>query len=196
MGHFATILAGGSTVNQYMYGHQKHAVSLYSTIVMFMTVVLIGVFFGKTVVESVYGLFYGSYSAETDAQDKMFSKEENMQAYIPEMRHPKLTYPLIATSLQGFNDEYLSFEDDGRDGLFDVMCLNSKKDFPDLTDEKREALFSKVKHYPPPKDLAEDMGGDAMKAEKGMDIKGKWNLKGKGKKDGAYEKVADTDAEP
>ena len=41
---------------------------------------------------------------------KMFSKADNMQSYIPEMRHPKLTYPLVATSLAGFDDNYCSFE--------------------------------------------------------------------------------------
>jgi hypothetical protein len=183
LGHLGTILAGGSTVEDFMYGHQKHAVSLYATIVMFMTVVLIGVFFGKTVVESVYGLFYGSYSAETDAQNINFSSVENMQAFIPEMRHPKLTFPLIATSIEGFPDTYCSFEDEGRPGLFEAMCLNSLKDFPDLKAEAREALFSKVKHYPPPSDLVED-GGDTEGMTK---AKQNWSL-GNKKKD--YEKVA------
>jgi len=189
IGKFGTILGGGSTVEQYMYGHQKHAVSLYATIVMFMTIVLIGVFFGKTVIEMVYGLFYGSYSAETDAQATRFSGVDGIQSYVPEMNHPKLTFPLIATSLAGFPDEFCSFEDEGRPGLFEAMCLNSKRDFPDLSPTAREALFSKVKHYPPPADLVEDQSaGEGMTKEGGgMPSVPKWKL-GK-KKEADYEKV-------
>ena len=48
------------------------------------------------------------------------------------------------------------------------MCLNSKKDFPNLSPERREALFSKVKHYPPPDDLVEDQSaGEGMTKEGG-----------------------------
>merc|ERR1719379_187528 len=156
-----------------MYGHQKHALHLYATVVMFMTVVLIGVFFGKTIVESVLGLFYGSYSAETTAQKKPFSGEKGkIQAYIPEMRHPKLTYPLVATSLEGIDTDYCSFEDDGREGLYEAQCINSLADFPDLDAVARERLFSKAKYYPAPKDYADDAGED----EEGMAPDKQWKL--------------------
>ena len=61
-----SIIPGQSTVEQYMYGHQKHAVSLYASIVMFMTIVLVGVMFGKTTIDLVFGLFYGSFDDGTD----------------------------------------------------------------------------------------------------------------------------------
>jgi hypothetical protein len=170
--HIGTLLAGGSTEQSYMYGHQKRALHLYATVVMFMTVVLIGVFFGKTIVESVLGLFYGSYSAETTAQKKPFSKEKNIQAYIPEMRHPKLTYPLVATSLEAIDSNYCSFEDDGREGLYEAQCINSKADFPDLDPVTREKLFSKAKYYKAPDDYT-DAGGDD---EEGMAPDKQWKL--------------------
>jgi len=186
--HIATLLAGGSTEQDYMYGHQKHALHLYATVVMFMTVVLIGVFFGKTLVETVLGLFYGSYSAETTAQKKPFSKEKNMQAYVPEMRHPKLMYPLVATSLAGIDTDFCSFEDDGRDGLYEAQCINSKYDFPDLDPPVRDALFSVAKHYPPPEGFADEGGDD----EEGMAPDKQWKLP-KGPNKGGYKKVASTD---
>ena len=63
--------------------------------------------------------------------------------------HPKLPFPLIATSIEGYPDTYNAFEDEGRPGLFDVCCLNSKREFPNISDELRESLFSNVKHYKP-----------------------------------------------
>merc|ERR1711865_270915 len=165
IGQLHVILTGGSTMKQSMYGHQKHAVALYASIVLFMTVVLVGVFFSKGAIEGCLGLFYGSYEAETDAQDIFFSTVENAQAYIPEMRSPKLNFPLIATSLDGFSTDYLSFEDDGRPRLYRDQCLNSERDFPGLDEVEREALFTKVKHYPPPADLVEDGGSFVITAD-------------------------------
>jgi len=179
--HIGTLLAGGSTEQSYMYGHQKHALHLYATVVMFMSVVLIGVFFGKTIVESVLGMFYGSYSAETTAQKKPFSKEKNVHAYIPEMRHANLTYPIVCTSLEGIDTDYCSFEDDGREGLYEAQCVNSKADFPDLSPTKRESLFSKAKYYPAPDDFADDGDDDA----EGMAPEKQWKLPSKPK----YKKV-------
>jgi hypothetical protein len=190
MGHFTTILAGGSTVQQYMYGHQKKAVTLYATIVMFMTVVLIGVFFGKTLVETVYGMFYGSYSAETDVQNINFSSVEEAQTYIPEMRDPKLTFPILCCSIDNYPDTYNSFEDEGRDGLFQFCCVNSERDFPGVSAETREGYFSKVKHYPPP--AGYEYAGPEEGTSKESDMPSLGGFKGalgKKKKD-EYEEVA------
>ena len=68
-----------------------------------------------------------------------------MDAYIPTMMHPALPFPLIATSIAGYPDTYNCFEDEGRPGLFEECCLNSKKWFPDLDAVKRDSLFSTVR---------------------------------------------------
>jgi hypothetical protein len=183
MGHFGTILAGGDATQAYMYGHQKHAIKMYSTIVMFMTVFLIGVFFGKTIIESIYGMFYGSYSAETDATDIHFTSVDDIQAYIPEMRDPSLPFPIICTAVSTYKDTYNSFEDEGRAGLFDECCVNSKKEWDwfnegeGLSNDKRDSLFSKVKYYAPPEGYEDT--GEKVERESDLDKMKKWKLKKK-----------------
>ena len=47
--------------------------------------------------------------------------------------------------------------DDGED-LYALQSVNVKEEFPEMDDVDREALFSKIMHYPPPKDLEEKSG--------------------------------------
>ena len=54
---------------------------------------------GKSMVETIYGLFYGRYEEETNATDYLFSDIDEIQAYIPQINHPRLTFPLIGEIL-------------------------------------------------------------------------------------------------
>lgn len=69
-------------------------------------------------------------------------------------------YPLRCSGvdLNCIGDEglkYLSFE--GEKELYLCQCLNVKEELPTLTDDEREALFSNVKHYPPPEGIKEEI---------------------------------------
>ena len=56
-------------------------------------------------VEAIYGLFYGRYQEETNATDYLFSDIEEIQAYVPQITHPRLTFPLIATKFEAMKDD-------------------------------------------------------------------------------------------
>ena len=91
------IFIGADITETYMYSKQKRSVAMYALIVLFMTVILIGVFFGKAMVEFVLSLFYGSFEEETNANETHFCDVEEIQAYIPGIFDARLTYPLIGT---------------------------------------------------------------------------------------------------
>ena len=61
-----------------------------------------------------------------------FSVVEDAFAFVPEVKDPRLDYPLIATSLDHFDTRYCSFDepedrDKTRPTLFSAQCLNSKR---------------------------------------------------------------------
>lgn len=145
------IAIGKPVVQRYMYSKQKRAVGLYAGIVVFMTLILIGVFFGKTFYDFVMHLFYGSFAEETDANEQHFSDcRPYIQAYVPQIFHARLSYPLIAVDVDEIKDKsFLSFEEGDKVGLYKAQCLNRRSELPTMRDDKRKLCFSRIMHFPP-----------------------------------------------
>ena len=116
--HVFEIAIGMDVAQPYMYSKQKRAVHLYAGIVVFMTLILIGVFFGKATYDFVVHLFYGAFDEETDANEQHFSDcRPHIQAYVPQIFDARLSYPLIAVDVNEIKDKsFLSFE--GRFSFF------------------------------------------------------------------------------
>merc|ERR1711988_1257880 len=122
--------------------------------VVFLTIVLFLIFFAQSFIEGIRSLFYGSYSEDTQDMNIPFSTVGKCQAFVPEVKDPQLDYPLLAASLMDFDTKYCSFDepenrDPRRPNLFMAQCLNTERDFPNLAPPIRDALFGKVKQYPP-----------------------------------------------
>lgn len=131
---------------------QSRAVLMYAGFCALTTVVLIIAFFGHTVIMGIYGLFYGRYKGLTDANAEHFSHIDDVQAYIPEIAHPQLAYPLVAAEITTMDKAYLSFEMDSLDHYMQQSIVR-EAEFPGADLETIDNYFSNVKYYPVPDDL-------------------------------------------
>jgi hypothetical protein len=147
-----SIFLGGSIERKSMYGRQRRVVRLYVYLVLSMSAVLFVSFFGRSLILGTCHLFYGSYQFEADANADQFSECE-ITAFIPNITHPNLAFPLIATAMDSFETKYLAFT--MPDELYVKQCLCQKAELPGFTDAELRKLFSEVKYYPPPQLLLE-----------------------------------------
>jgi hypothetical protein len=158
-GRVLSVLFGGNVLRENMYGKQERVVRLYGVLVLLLTILLFIIFFGQGVVMGIYHLFYGSYEAETNANDHHFT-DCDIQAYIPLITHPSLAYPLICADINQFDCKYLPFELESESEYL-TQSLFNKNELPGFSDSHMRSLFSEVKYYPPPKDLKEIPHEDA-----------------------------------
>jgi hypothetical protein len=149
-GRVVAIFAGGSMERDTMYGKQRRVVKVYAYLVMVLTVFIFILFFGSGIVCGCYHLFHGSYKYDSDANLTQFSTTD-IQAFIPNIPHPSLDFPLIACRIDTFESKYLPFELPEEE-LYAKQCLYNHAELPGLSEEEFVKLFSEIKFYPPPSD--------------------------------------------
>jgi hypothetical protein len=172
----------GASPRDTMYGKQQRVVRVYGILCLILTVMLFVVFFGKGIIMGIYYLFHGKYSSDTSANEQHFSSCD-IQAYIPIVTHAALAFPLVACDVSTYDTKYLPFELPEKD-LFLVQSLYNKHELPGFSKADLDAIFSCVRHFPPPDDLVEEMTAEEKAA------KDKKHKKGGG--DAAYEAVPDS----
>jgi len=159
------VFFGQSLANDAMNGKQVRVVRTYCVLVAILTAIFFVAFFGKGIVMTIYYLYNGNYRPETEANDEHFT-ECDIQAYIPNITHPSLAYPLIACDVKSFNSKYLPFELP-KEELYKIQSLFNRKELPGYTDSELNQIFSIVKYYPPPENLAEDGTPQSPPVQKG-----------------------------
>jgi hypothetical protein len=162
------VFFGQSLANDAMNGKQVRVVRTFCVLVAILTAILFMVFFGKGIAMTIYYLYHGRYKPETEANEAHFT-ECDIQAYIPNITHPALAYPLIACDVKTFDPKYLPFEMPSADMYF-VQSLYNKMELPGFTESELKALFSEVRYFPPPDDIREEPEVKALKkGEKGYE---------------------------
>ena len=92
--------------------------------------------------------YRGGYDPVGEDQNKPFSQEENISAYIPQVVSSVYPHPLLATNFDEINPELLDWEDHEKPYSFyditkDAKFLLHGKFVPE------HVMFSKVAHWPP-----------------------------------------------
>jgi hypothetical protein len=157
----AGVIFGMPLTRDSMYGRQQRVVGAYAILVALLTFLLFVVYFGKTIVMFIYHLNHGSYKADGDANEDHFTSCD-VQAYIPNITHPSLAYPLIACDVKTFDPKYLPFEMPSTEMYF-VQSLYNKMELPGFTESELKNLFSEVRYFPPPDDIHEEVEKEAPK---------------------------------
>lgn len=95
------------------------------------------------------GILYGTYSACGDDQNINFSDLASKSVYVPEVKSPAFSYPLLAVSgLDAIDKDLLEWTDHDRPHVF----YDLTKDAEVLlrgTDVSSKVVFSKMAHWPP-----------------------------------------------
>jgi len=162
---------GGSMERDTMYGKQRRVVKTYAILVTVLTFLLFVLFFGKGIIMGIYHMFHGKYSSETSANDQHFSACD-IEAYIPNITHPSLAFPLIAADVKSFESKYLPFELPTEE-QYNAQSLYNKNELPGFSTDDLNKIFSTVKYFPPPDDLVEALteeeqaAADKKKKKKG-----------------------------
>ena len=148
------VFFGNSIARDSMHGKQERVVKVFGVLCFILTVLLFIIFFGEGIVMGTYYLFHGRYSADTDANDAHFT-DCDIQAYIPNITHSSLAYPLVAADVKAFESRYLPFELPSED-LYQVQSLHNKFELPFYSKGELDGLFSSVTYFPPPEGLVEE----------------------------------------
>jgi len=156
------LIFGGSVT-----GKQANIVRLYALIVLCLSGIIFLVFFAKGLVMFVYHLFRGSYSAETDSTSIHFTSVEDIEAYIPIIRHKALAFPLVSADISTFESKYLPFTLP-KEELYYCQSLCNINELPGYQEDEIKALFSEVRFFPPPEDLNETPASAEKGERKGL----------------------------
>jgi hypothetical protein len=96
------------------------------------------------------GLFRGSYDARGEDQGINFSDVPSINSYIPEVKSPVFSYPLLACNIDSIDEDLLEWHDPDRPHAF----YDLTKDAEVLlhgTDVSSKIVFTQIAHWPPEK---------------------------------------------
>jgi hypothetical protein len=72
-----------------------------------------------------------------------------MNTYIPQVRSPVFSYPLLATNITGLDTGLLEWTDPDREFEFYDLTKDAERLLRGSTDISSKVVFSQVKHWPP-----------------------------------------------
>eukprot|EP00934_Nitzschia_sp_Nitz4_P002286 Nitzschia sp. Nitz4//scaffold23_size168460//33505//37330//NITZ4_002208-RA/size168460-snap-gene-0.152-mRNA-1//-1//CDS//3329543602//2286//frame0 len=96
----------------------------------------------------VRGLFKGSYEEPGDEQGIAFHDVRNITGYIPQVRSPIFSYPLIACKCDKIGEQLFDWTDPDRDYTYYDLTKDADHVLSG-TNRRAKHSFSRVKHYPP-----------------------------------------------
>ena len=165
IGRILALLFGRDLEESYMYGKQKRAVRMHSRLVTCMSTLMLIVILITFLRRALRVFFLGTYIEAERGHPigRPYSKEGQIQAYIPTIQHSRLDIPLIAAPLETKNDDgktlfdpkYLTFTLASNEAYF-AQSLASEDELEHLDYDTGLSLFSRVKYYPPPSDLSDE----------------------------------------
>jgi len=127
-------------VHDWMDDAQTDMVYTYGFGAFITFIFLIVFYFGSSSYEFFTSLFKGGYDSVGDDSGIAFNTVDNIQAYIPQLRHPGLTLPLLACDISLFDTGCISWTGD-------YAAQNVFDDLVGSTPEERQRLFSVAKQY-------------------------------------------------
>lgn len=135
----------GEMPEPWMSVDQMVIVWLFSMFANVMTFLVALMLFGKTLYHTLRRLCKGQHAPVGRENSVVYSKVNQIEAYVPEVRDTKRPHSLIATDLHRVNTQHISWTGD-----FEAYNLCSVDSLPGLTRKQRAAMFSRVAFYPPP----------------------------------------------
>eukprot|EP00611_Tribonema_gayanum_P028683 TRINITY_DN7455_c0_g1_i2.p1 TRINITY_DN7455_c0_g1~~TRINITY_DN7455_c0_g1_i2.p1 ORF type:complete len:324 (-),score=112.54 TRINITY_DN7455_c0_g1_i2:669-1640(-) len=149
-GYCATDVSGSPWyifTEPWMNDEQKTLVHLYS-ITAIVATVLVAIFcFGGPFCYFVYRLYWGAYKPVGRAKGVPYSRVEEIQAFVPQVKFKLLPHPLLATDISRLDTHHIAFQ--VHDDDYQKFNLCSEADMPTIPEEERSNFFSRCINYPP-----------------------------------------------
>ncbi|KAG5181949.1 hypothetical protein JKP88DRAFT_349056 [Tribonema minus] len=149
-GYCATDVSGSPWyifTEPWMNDDQKTLVHLYS-ITAIVATVLVAIFcFGGPFCYFVYRLYWGAYKPVGRAKGVPYSRVEEIQAFVPQVKFKLLPHPLLATDISRLDTHHIAFQ--VQDDDYQKFNLCSEADMPTIPEEERSNFFSRCINYPP-----------------------------------------------
>lgn len=95
-------------------------------------------------------LFRGTYKASGDDMGVSYSEVQSINTYIPQIDSPVFSYPLLACSIEGIDEDLFDWTDSDRARSFYDLTLDSEELCQGIHVSAKN-VFSKVAHWPPKK---------------------------------------------
>lgn len=99
----------------WMSSDQILLVDLYGYFAIAIILCTLLFYFRRSLLGKIRNIFKGTYRTDEKDSKQRYSDQENIRAYIPQIRHPNFDHPLIACSIDGVNTRHIGWSDPKRD---------------------------------------------------------------------------------
>ena len=101
---------------------------------------------------SFMNLFKGSYVPRGEDQGINFSDVPSISAYVPQVQSVVFSYPLLACSIEGIDEELMDWTDPDRPYIFYDLTKDAEVLLRGM-DVSSKVVFSQIAHWPPEKKI-------------------------------------------
>jgi len=111
-------------------------------------------FYRSIIIPDINGAIFGGYFTKERDSGKHFTDQAHIEAYIPQIRHPKFPYPLIASEIDNINVNHIGWVDPTRDYDYYNLTKDVTRLMGDTKQDKPRLTI--VKQYTSPQTVTQD----------------------------------------